>query len=127
MRFTDVFIRRPVLALVVTTLVFGAMHLVSLGGQQNLADHLWYLAMPLGFAFLAGALALRMRSLWPAIGVHGGFHVGNAAAGALGLALDGPIAWVTVGVLFAAVGGLVLARTPRHLLAPGNEASPFDR
>lgn len=119
--------RHPLRALVVTTLVFGAMHLVSSGGQETLADRFWYLVMPTGFGFLAGVLALRTRSLWAAVGIHGGFHVGGALLDLLGWGSNTAVWWVTIGALYVIVGLVVLARTPRHLLAPGSDVSPFDR
>lgn len=119
--------QHPMRALLVSTLVFGTMHLVSGGGQQSVAEHFWYLAMPIGFAFLAGTLALRVRSLWVAIGVHGGFHVGTLIVTALGWSIQGPLVWVTIGVVYLLAGLLVLALTPRRLLAAGSEISPFDK
>lgn len=118
---------RPVRALLVTSLAFGAMHLVSMGGQQSIADHLWYLLMPLGFGFLAGVLALWTRSLWAAIGVHGGFHVGTTVATMLGWGIAGAPSWVVIGVAYVLVGVVILWRVPRALLASGDQLGPFDR
>lgn len=97
---------RPVIAIVISSLGFGLLHLISSGGQQNLLEHLLYLAMPLGFGFTAAVLTLRLDSLWAAIGVHAGFHLAYRAALLLGLG-DGPWLWVGSGVLFGVISFLV--------------------
>lgn len=98
---------RPVLAITVTTLVFTAIHLVSQGGQQSVAQHVLYLALPLGFSLLAVGLLLWTRSLWAAVGVHGGFHVGNYIAVAAMSEVDAVSSWLAVGGV-QAVTGVVL-------------------
>lgn len=102
--------RRPVLAVVVTTLSFTAIHLASSGGQQSVAEQFLYLALPFGFALLAVGLLLWTRSLWAAVGVHGGFHLGNAAAMVLLPQVDTALSWVVIGAVQAVVG-LVLVVT----------------
>ncbi|WP_133298554.1 CPBP family intramembrane glutamic endopeptidase [Tsukamurella pulmonis] len=96
---------RPLVAIVVTTLGFTAIHLVSSGGQQTVGDHLAYLALPFGMALLAVGVLLWTRSLWGAVGVHGGFHVGVAIAGQR--FSDDALSWFGVGGTLA-VAGLVL-------------------
>lgn len=44
-----------------STLVFGALHLFSKGGQQNLAEQLLYLLPATAFGFLAAVLLLLRR------------------------------------------------------------------
>ncbi|MFP5023265.1 CPBP family intramembrane glutamic endopeptidase [Pseudonocardia sp. 1LY6.1] len=66
---------RPWLAFWWTTLSFASIHLISQGGQQHWYDRLSYLAIPLGFGALAGALVLVTRSMWVAVGIHAGFHL----------------------------------------------------
>lgn len=99
---------RPRLALVVSTVFFGVIHVVSTGGQANLAERFVYLATPTGFGFLAGVLALRLRSLWPAVGIHAGFHVGNLITTLTGVNTSDPTAWVGLGLVFAAAGLVAL-------------------
>ena len=94
---------RPVRAVWISAAVFGSLHLVSSGGQENLLERAVYVAMATGFGLSAGALAVATRSVWTAIGIHAGFHVANLAAGGLGVG-QGPWLWGTV-----AVGHLVLA------------------
>lgn len=98
---------RPIIALVCSSLLFGSIHLISGAGQQNLAERFWYLALPLGLGFAAGAMLLATRSLWPAIGLHAGMHVAFMIGRFTGLA-DGPWAWVLWGIGFAAIGAVAL-------------------
>ncbi|GAA3588076.1 hypothetical protein GCM10022198_09580 [Klugiella xanthotipulae] len=95
---------RPLLAVVVTTLAFTAIHLVSNGGQQSAWEHVLYLAQPFGFALLAVGLLLWTGSLWAAIGVHGGFHVGNYLAVGFLHQVDAVASWLAIGGVQAAIG-----------------------
>ncbi|SKA96190.1 hypothetical protein SAMN06295879_2173 [Agreia bicolorata] len=101
---------RPVLAVVVTTLAFTVIHLVSSGGQQSAWEHVLYLAQPFGFALLAVGLLLWTGSLWAAVGVHGGFHVGNYLAVGFLHQVDAVTSWLAIGGVQAALG-LVLVVT----------------
>ncbi|WP_460945897.1 lysostaphin resistance A-like protein [Okibacterium endophyticum] len=101
---------RPVLAVVVTTLAFTVIHLVSNGGQQSAWEHVLYLALPLGFALLAVGLLLWTGSLWAAAGVHGGFHVGNYLATQALPQVDTVTSWLAIGGVHTALG-LVLTIT----------------
>lgn len=109
--------RRPRLAFAVSVLLFGAGHLISQGGQQNLLERVLYLGPATGFAFAAAALLLLTRSLWAAVGIHAGSHLGHSVAELAGLA-SGPSVWMveTAGFLVVGVVALVLAR--RAGLAP---------
>ena len=98
---------RPCLALVVSAVVFGALHVVSNGGMHGI-EAITYLLQAMAFAFLAGALALRMRSLWCAIGVHGGMHLTNLALGFAPRVADGSVLWVAQAAGYVVLGLLVL-------------------
>jgi membrane protease YdiL (CAAX protease family) len=100
----------PVLAVAVTTLAFTAIHLVSSGGQQSVWEHVLYLALPFGFALLAVGLLLWTGSLWAAVGVHGGFHVGNYLAAGFLHQVDAGTSWLAIGGVQAIIG-LVLVVT----------------
>ncbi len=103
--FMDVLRDRPVAALTVTTLGFTAPHLLSSGGQSGWVERVIYLAMPFGFGLLAGAMVLLTRTVLPAVGVHGGCHIGNAVAGGLfGTDLMSPVAWLAIGGVFVVLG-----------------------
>ena len=96
-------------AAVSSVLGFTALHILSQGGQQNLLEHLTYLALPCGFAVTAMIVRIVSGSTWAAIGVHGGFHLVNYyVAEPLHLRI-GSITWILQGLLWASVGLLILA------------------
>lgn len=101
---------RPVVAVAVTTAAFTVIHLVSQGGQENTWQHVLYLAQPLGFALLASGMMLWTGSLWAAVGVHGGFHLGTQLSFAFLPVTDAVTSWLAIGGVQAAVG-LVLVTT----------------
>ena len=96
-------------AAVSSVLGFTALHLFSQVGQQNLIEHITYLVLPCGFAVTALIVRLVSGSTWAAIGVHGGFHMVNYfVSGSMHLPADS-VTWVLQGLLWAAVGLLILA------------------
>lgn len=99
----------PVWAFVVHSLLFDLLHLVSLGGGYDVGERLAYLVWPTGFGFLAGALVLLTRSLWSAVGVHGGSHTANLLLTLIGVGEGGATAWVVVGAVYVLAGLVVLA------------------
>lgn len=101
---------RPVMAIIVTTLSFTLIHLVSQGGQQSPLDHVLYLAVPLGFSLLAVGMMLWTQSFWASVGVHGGFHIGNNLGILLLAPVDAATSWVTIGAV-QALAGIVLIVT----------------
>lgn len=101
--------RRPLVSVVVTSVIFGAMHLVSLGEGYSLGERAAYLVWPAGFGVLAGALVLLTRSLWSAVGVHGGSHTANLILTLMGVGGGGAVAWVIVGLVYVVAGLIVLA------------------
>lgn len=70
----------PRITLVTTSLAFGAMHIVSNGGQEGVAEHLLYVLMACALGFGCGAARERTGSLWAAIGFHTGFHLAHRIA-----------------------------------------------
>ena len=96
-------------AAVSSVLGFTVLHLLSQGGQQNLLEHITYLAMPCGFAVTALIVRTISGSTWAAIGVHGGLHVANDMLSDWLHLPNGSITWIPQGLLWAAVGLLILA------------------
>ena len=96
-------------AAVSSVLGFTVLHLLSQGGQQNLLEHITYLAMPCGFAVTALIVRTISGSTWAAIGVHGGFQVANDMLSDWLHLPHGSITWILQGLLWAAVGLLILA------------------
>ncbi|WP_051797183.1 CPBP family intramembrane glutamic endopeptidase [Catenuloplanes japonicus] len=86
-----------------SVLVFGVPHLLSSAGTSSFGQQALFLLLPIGFALLATAFRLRTGSVWPAVAVHGGFHVWWWVA----------TLWVTprpetLGTYYAVVGGVLL-------------------
>ncbi len=101
---------RPQRALWMSVTAFTVLHLLSHGPQQGVLDRVLYLILPLGFAALAGYLAVLLRSTWAAVGVHGGMHMGGMLL-SLCFALDtNTMLFVIVSGLVFLVAGLVVAR-----------------
>lgn len=99
---------RPLAALVISSSVFGALHLISNGGQTNALERALYLVLPFGFAFAGGALMIVTDSLWAAVGVHTGVHVGFLIGLGFGIG-NGPWLWLTCGAVWILVGVVLLA------------------
>ncbi len=120
--------RRPHAAVWLSAFAFCIPHLTSTGGQQNLLDHLVYLLIPFGFGVSAGYLAIAMRSVWAAIGIHGGFHVGNAVAGVILLELPWGIpVHLVLGLAHLALGLVIAVRIPASRWAEVAEQGPYGR
>ncbi|MGO4957534.1 CPBP family glutamic-type intramembrane protease [Luteococcus sp. Sow4_B9] len=100
---------RPLIALAVSAIVFGMLHFWSIGGQEGIGDRVLYCLHAAAFGFLAGALALRLRSLWCAVGVHAGLHLTTLCFELGNVFVDGPAVWITESVLMLIVGVLFLA------------------
>ena len=94
---------RPLVAVLTSTLLFGALHYASSGGQQNVAERFVYLGAAAAFGFAAAALLVRTGSLWVAVGIHAGEHLGSRSTSWAGLG-DGPAAWLVQIALYTVVG-----------------------
>ena len=94
------------LAVALSAVVFGGMHIISQDAQQNLVERFIYLIMPLGFAFAAAIVRLASHSVWAAIGVHGGLHISGTIMFFLP-SESSPLQWTLLGVLWALVGIIV--------------------
>lgn len=99
---------RPMFTFWWTTLAFMIIHLTSAGGQQSMAEHFYYLALPLGMGMLAGSVVLWRGSVWWAVGTHGGMHVCLPVATMIAPIDMGMTAWFTVGAAQAILALLIL-------------------
>lgn len=108
---------RPVLAWLVSGLIFGAMHIVSLGGQENLTEKLIYLLGPTTFGLLAGALAIAGRSVWAAVGVHFGSHLATFIGNQLGMG-TGPALWVAESTVYLVLIAIVFVTFRQRFREP---------
>ncbi|MEV4896542.1 type II CAAX endopeptidase family protein [Nonomuraea sp. NPDC055795] len=61
---------RPMAVLVVTSVVFGAPHIVSQSPADGVVERLLYVVMAIALGFLCGALRLRSGAVWTAAGAH---------------------------------------------------------
>lgn len=92
--------RMPMIpALLVSAVAFAIPHLLSVGGQEGIAQRFLYLLPAFAFGLLAGILAVHFKSVWAACGVHGGFHVGGFITDALGWG-QSPWIWVFQTLVF---------------------------
>lgn len=119
--------RWPVLGVVIAAVAFTIPHLASGGGQQSMLEHLLYLAMPFGFAISAGFLAIALRSVWAAVGIHGGFHLATFGVAVVGVAAEGPAVWIAIGLLHVAAGIVIAVCLPARRWAEVREFGPFGR
>lgn len=105
---------RPQRALWISVGTFTILHLLSQGPQQSLLDRVLYLILPLGFAVLAGYLAILLRSTWAAVGIHGGMHVGTMMLTYwMQLDTNTMLSVVINGLIFLAAGLIVARFIPR--------------
>lgn len=99
----------PIRAVWICGVLFGAMHIVSAGGQENMVERVLYVGHAMAFAILAGALALATRSVWAAVGVHGGLHLGTYLLEYNGYG-SGPAQWTIEAVLMVVVAVVIMQR-----------------
>lgn len=117
---------RPVAAVLISATVFGSLHLISNGGQQSTGERFLYLVLPFGFAVTAGALMIVTRSLWAAVGVHSGLHLGTLIGVFLGVG-SGPWLWVGAGAVYVVVGLVLLLVARRRGRLPDVWTGPIPR
>lgn len=117
--------RRPILAMAITAAAFTLPHLASSGGQQNLLERFLFLAVPFGFSFSAGFLAIAMRSVWGAVGIHGGFHLATAVTTLILPPTDGAVLWVLLGAMHVVVGVVIAVALPQQRWAEVREHGPY--
>ncbi len=67
----------PRMVLVVVSVAFGAMHIVSQSPADTVAEKLLYLVQAAALGFACAAARARSGALWMAIGVHTGYHLGD--------------------------------------------------
>ena len=107
--------RNPWIVALISAAAFGAMHLVSQGAQVGRFE---YAFAAFGFAFLAAAMVLVFRSIWPAVGVHFGTYVADDITNRLGWGA-GPVTWLACGIAATVVGAIFIAvHTRRHPQVP---------
>lgn len=105
----------PLAVVIISSAVFGAMHIVSQSQADTVLEKALYVIMAVALGFACTAARLRGGGLWMAVGVHWGFHIGLRLL---------PIETVHFGVQLAlwtvalGLAGAVLLRGQR-LFSPG--------
>jgi membrane protease YdiL (CAAX protease family) len=99
---------RPLVAVAVSTIIFGVLHYFSSGGQESAGERVLYLLNPTAFGFCAAAFVLLTRSIWPAVGIHAGMHLAHLAGALMGVAFESPTIWITSAIGYAVAGVVVL-------------------
>ncbi|MEV0389762.1 type II CAAX endopeptidase family protein [Nonomuraea sp. NPDC050643] len=67
----------PRAVIVVVSVGFGALHIVSQSPADTLAERLLYVLQAIGLGFACAAARARTGTVWMAVGVHTGLHAGN--------------------------------------------------
>ncbi|MGW6503450.1 CPBP family intramembrane glutamic endopeptidase [Nonomuraea angiospora] len=67
----------PRAVLIVVSVCFGAMHIVSQSAADTPAERLLFVLQATGIGFACAAARARTGAVWMAVGVHTGFHTGN--------------------------------------------------
>ncbi|WP_157549863.1 CPBP family intramembrane glutamic endopeptidase [Nonomuraea candida] len=67
----------PRAVLVVTSVAFGALHIISRSQADTLAERLLFVVQAVALGFLCGAARARTGTIWAAVGAHTGFHLGH--------------------------------------------------
>ena len=83
--------------------VFALLHLLSNGGQENVAERFIFLPPSIGFAFAAAMARLASGSTWTASGIHGGYHLSSLLLFFMPIE-ESPQKWVLVGSLWLLIG-----------------------
>ncbi|GAA3261249.1 CPBP family intramembrane glutamic endopeptidase [Nonomuraea helvata] len=66
----------PRTVMIILSVGFGAMHIISGGGGNTVTERLLYVVMATALGFSCTAARVRGGGLWMAVGVHLGFHLG---------------------------------------------------
>ncbi|MBB6346468.1 membrane protease YdiL (CAAX protease family) [Nonomuraea muscovyensis] len=67
----------PRAVLIIVSVVFGALHILSSSPADTVTERLLYLVTASALGFACAAALVRGGALWMAVGVHTGFHMGH--------------------------------------------------
>ncbi|MGP3930636.1 lysostaphin resistance A-like protein [Nonomuraea sp. KM88] len=67
----------PKAVLIVVSVGFGLLHIVSQSAADTVAERLLYVLQAVGLGFACAAARWRTGAVWMAVGVHTGLHVGH--------------------------------------------------
>ncbi|MFW6598324.1 CPBP family intramembrane glutamic endopeptidase [Propionibacteriaceae bacterium Y2011] len=104
-------------ALAISSLLFGSLHLLSQSPAEGVVEKfVLYPLQAVALGFVCGAAQIGTGSLWAAVGVHGGMHIGTRIAGLLAAPHDYGLQLILVTGLYVVLGVLFLVLRSR--LAP---------
>lgn len=66
----------PRMVLVLTSVVYGLLHIVSGSGATSIGERLLVIVSATALMFACGAARARTGAAWMAVGVHSGYHLG---------------------------------------------------
>ena len=95
----------------IAAVAFGLIHVASNGGHAVWWQGVIYIVAAGAFGFAAAALYFATGSLWAAVGIHGGLHLGNTLAALLGGGEGWPLELFQV-VVYPLIGVAILRRLP---------------
>ncbi|MFT4216525.1 MAG: CPBP family intramembrane metalloprotease [Micropruina sp.] len=95
----------------VSAIAFGLIHIVSNGGHAVWWQGAIYITSAGAFGFAAAALYFATGSLWAAVGIHGGLHLGNTFAALLGGGEGWPLELFQI-VAYLLIGLAIMRRLP---------------
>lgn len=66
----------PRAVLLLTSVSFGSLHIVSSSGAEGIGERLLWIVMAVALGFACGVARARTGAVWMAAGVHSGLHIG---------------------------------------------------
>ncbi|MFI9836915.1 lysostaphin resistance A-like protein [Nonomuraea sp. NPDC051941] len=106
----------PRAVLIVVSVCFGALHILSRSPADTPAERLLYVLQAIGIGFACAAARARTGAVWMAVGVHTGFHTGNIVLPTQDIQYG--VQLVIVACALAVTGLLILARRRDGHIAP---------
>ncbi|MEV4354612.1 CPBP family intramembrane glutamic endopeptidase [Nonomuraea sp. NPDC049625] len=106
----------PRAVLIVVSVCFGALHILSRSPADTPAERLLYVLQAIGIGFACAAARARTGAVWMAVGVHTGFHTGNIVLPTQDIQYG--VQLVIVACALAVTGLLILARRRDGHTAP---------
>lgn len=95
----------------ISAVAFGLIHIASNGGHAVWWQGAIYMVAAGAFGFAAAALYFATGSLWAAVGIHGGLHLGNTFAALLGGGEGWPLELFQIAV-YTLIGVAIMRRLP---------------